>query len=388
MHIYSELKNSTLNVAIIGARGYSGAELCRGLLIHPGIKSIALGLNEQNFEIEQLIPENITKPVQKKTVKQLLEEAGNFDLFFLATPAEVSMELAPQLLEAQTRVIDLSGAFRLSTKAAYQQWYNINHQATDLLDVAQYGLIPFHSNLKKDSSLKNDISFNKETKSSNDSSLKKDTYPLIANPGCYATSVLMALVPLLNAKVIDPNFIVIDAKSGTTGAGKKAAENLLFTEVEGECLPYRIAKHQHYPEICEHILNLTGQNIDPLFSTTLIPVRRGIIAGIYTRLQKGLTEQDLAAAYNKAYENYPLVKVAQANKAPNLLSLKRVVGSARTHIAYVVDESTKSDSGKKLYIYSSIDNLMKGAASQAIENMNHLWGWPVETGLLNREGVL
>jgi N-acetyl-gamma-glutamyl-phosphate reductase len=383
MHIYSSPKNSknptkvgvipempaiqgadeVLNVAIVGARGYSGLELCRGLLVHPAVASITLGLNESQFEIEQLLPEKITKIVQKKSVQQLIEDASKYDLIFLATPAEVSMELTTQLLKSKTRVIDLSGAFRLDANVAYQKWYNFEHQAVELLSQAQYGLSPFNV------------------------SLNKETSPLVANPGCYATSILMALVPLLRAEVIDPDFIVIDAKSGTTGAGRKAAENLLFSEVDGECLPYRIAKHQHFPEICQHTLKLTGKKIDPMFSTSLIPVRRGIIAGIYTRLNPGQTQQDVETAYRNAFENYPLVKVAQADRAPDLLSLKRVVGSARTHLAYVADQSSTADKSK-LYIYSSIDNLMKGAASQAIENMNHLWGWPVETGLLSREGVL
>jgi N-acetyl-gamma-glutamyl-phosphate reductase len=384
MHIYSEVKNtvnsssldnnpktrvapSSLNVAIIGARGYSGLELYRGLLNHPNVITISLGLNESQFNIDSLIPEKILKPVQIKPVADLIKEAANYDLFFLATPAEISMELTPQLLKNKTRVIDLSGAFRLHEKSSYLRWYNFEHHCADLLKISQYGLSPFHN------------------------SLNKDLTPLIANPGCYATSVLMALVPLLKANLIDPKFIVIDAKSGTTGGGKKASENLLFSEVDNDCTPYRIGKHQHFPEICEQIFKLTGQQINPMFSTTLIPVRRGIITGIYTQLKTGVSSSDIETVYINAYEQYPLVNVAKSEIAPHLLSLKRVVGSARTHISYTLDETTQSlneEPVRKLYIYSCIDNLMKGAATQAIENMNHLWSWPAETGLISREGIL
>jgi N-acetyl-gamma-glutamyl-phosphate reductase len=215
----------------------------------------------------------------------------------------------------------------------------------------------------------------------------KKNATLVANPGCYVTSVLMALIPLFKEGVIEASSVVIDAKSGTSGAGKKAAENLLFTEVEGECLPYKIGKHQHFPEIT-HYANFLGataasgslSNFDPMFSTTLLPVRRGIISGIFAKLKPGKKTSDVAAAYAKAYEGYPLVRFGESTD-PQALSLKRVVGSARTHIRYTVD-------GEKLYLNSLIDNLMKGAASQAVENFNLLVGLSPETSLLNLEGTL
>jgi N-acetyl-gamma-glutamyl-phosphate reductase len=267
-------------------------------------------------------------------------------------------------LKAKTKVVDVSGAFRLKDAESYLQWYGFEHKHPDLLATAQYGLSPFLA----------------ETAGPN---TERPTPALIANPGCYATAVQMALIPLLKLNLLQTETIVIDAKSGTTGAGKKAAESQLFAEVESECLPYKIGKHQHFPEICEHIENFTTSKVNPIFSTTLIPVRRGIIAGIYAQLQTGVTLADIEKAYQKAYANYPLVRFGPAHQAEGapLLSLKKVVGSARTHLAYSVD-------GSKLYLYSSIDNLMKGAATQAIENMNYLWGWPAQTGLLHREGLL
>jgi N-acetyl-gamma-glutamyl-phosphate reductase len=205
---------------------------------------------------------------------------------------------------------------------------------------------------------------------------KNDAH-LIANPGCYATSVLMPLIPLLKAGLIDPSSIVIDSKSGTSGGGRKAAENLLFTEVEGECLPYKVAGHQHFPEICQYIETFASATIDPHFTTQLINVRRGIMSCIYAKLLAGVTETQIDAAFSRAYSNDPLIRFGKTTS----LSLKRVVGSARTHINYKID-------GQKLYVFSLIDNLLKGAASQAVENFNRLNDLPAHTALTQMEGVL
>lgn len=370
MHTYSSQntsekqqsnRQSRLHVGVVGARGYSGMELGRSLLQHPYVEKLTIGINETQIQAKHWVPEAAHREVQAVPVQQLIEIASSMDVIFLATPAEVSMELAPKLLEAGTKVIDISGAFRLNNPRNYPKWYGFEHESPEHLKSARYGLTPFHVHMAQE---KTDCS-------------------LIANPGCYATAIQMALIPLLQQNLLNTNTIVIDAKSGTTGAGKKASEAQLFAEVEGECLPYKIGRHQHFPEICEHIEKLSKQSIDPIFSTTLIPVRRGIIAGIYAQMNSGVGLQDIETAYQKSYENYPLVRVGRADltDGPTLLSLRKVVGSARTHIAYAVD-------GSKLYLYSSIDNLMKGAATQAIENMNYLWGWPLHTGLLHREGLI
>ena len=173
--------------------------------------------------------------------------------------------------------------------------------------------------------------------------------------------------------LLDRKSIVIDAKSGTSGAGKKASEAMLYTEVDGECLPYKVGKHQHYPEIQEAISRHTGLELDAHLTTSLLPVRRGIIAGIYAKTKA--SEKEIANAYAKAFEAYPLARV---QKDPP--SLKRVVGTARTHISFTKE-------GEKLYLFSAIDNLMKGAASQAIENLNRLIDRPLETGLNHLEAL-
>ena len=196
----------------------------------------------------------------------------------------------------------------------------------------------------------------------------------------------MAILPLLRSDLIEPSSLVIDSKSGTSGAGRKAAENLLFTEVDGECLPYRVGQHQHFPEIQEYAQVFGGQAIDPFFNTSLLPVRRGIISSIYARLKTGRGLADIRTALANAYEDYPLVKISALSELSAIgqaqaVSLKKVVGSARTHLAFEVV-------GEKLYMFSLLDNLLKGAASQAVENFNWLNGLPAGTGLTEIEGVL
>jgi N-acetyl-gamma-glutamyl-phosphate reductase len=198
----------------------------------------------------------------------------------------------------------------------------------------------------------------------------------------------MALIPLLKEGLVDPSQIVIDAKSGTTGAGRKAQENLLFSEVEGECLPYKIGTHQHLPEIIKYADLYSGQSTDIQFTTHLLPVRRGIISSIYLKRQphyKDMPDVEflkrMTTAFDQAYAKNSLVRFGSLEEFPKLLSLKSVVGSPRTHISYTVK-------GNKIFTFSCIDNLLKGAASQAIENWNSQNRWPTDTGLESIEGVL
>lgn len=214
--------------------------------------------------------------------------------------------------------------------------------------------------------------------------VRQDDQPiLIANPGCYATAVEMALIPLLKAGALQADSIVIDAKSGTTGGGRKPAENLLLSESADNCTPYRVGKHQHLPEIQKAILDFAGVAIDPQMVTHLLPVRRGISAGIYAKpgvALQGLNDvqatEKLGAMFQEAYRNYPLVRMTslESSQATALLSLQRISGTAMTNLVYGVQ-------GGKVFVFSVIDNLMKGAATQAIENLNRILDLPVETGI-------
>lgn len=337
--------------SIVGARGYSGLELARILLRHP-YAELKYCFATTEFKLSDYLTSEAALKVTCLTDDKL--GAHLTDVVFLATPAEVSLKLAPVILAAGKKVIDLSGAFRLKENS-YPKWYGFSHTEEVLLKNAQYGLLPWVGPAKSES--------------------------LIANPGCFATAVAMALIPLIKEEVISTENIVIDAKSGASGAGRKAVEKMLFTEVDGECLPYKVGCHQHDPEIKETIAAFTGKTLDAHFVTSLLPVRRGIIAGIYGRLSTGKTIKDIEKALAKAYGDYPLVTFAAIGENSSLLSLKKVIGTAKTHISFEVQ-------GDKVFVFSCIDNLMKGAASQAVENFNRMADFPVGTAIDGLEAMI
>jgi N-acetyl-gamma-glutamyl-phosphate reductase len=344
-------------VAIVGARGYSGIELARLLLDHPHAALTHCFATKNDWKISDFIDHSLADSVAISSMNEIEKIAPTLDTVFLATPAEVSMELAQGFLKMGVNVIDLSGAFRLPLET-FEKAYGMKHTATALLSEADFGILPWAG------------------------PLRRSKPQLIANPGCYATSVFMALIPLLAKGAIREETLVIDSKSGASGGGKKAAENLLFTEVEGECLPYKVGKHQHLPEIIHHVRALTGTTIDPMFTTHLLPVNRGIISGIYARLAFSFgtgpdAQTKIAALFQEAYSSYPLVTSGPVS--PRMMSLKRVVGTARSSISFSVE-------GDKLYVFSTLDNLMKGAASQAVENFNRLLDLPLASGLISTKG--
>ena len=364
MHKYEQPKVGSATAAarrgvgIVGARGYSGLELATLLLAHPGADLVACFATDPTaFRLGDEIFAPAADAVPTLPMAALdSADPGKFHTVFLATPAEASLALAPKLVAQGVNVVDLSGAFRLRA-ADYPKWYGFAHSAPAELAAAHYGLVPFARPFAKENG----------------------RGVLIANPGCYVTAVLSALVPLTKKNVVAADSLVIDAKSGTTGAGKKAAENLLFSEVDGECLPYKIGRHQHFPEIVRYLEEFGGVRASPFFSTSLLPTPRGIIAGIYATLNPGKTEADVAAAFAEAYAGYPLAKVAALATTPKIAALKQVVGKNSVHLGYAVDAA---DAGPaKLYLYSAIDNLRKGAASQAIENFNRLIDQPPALGL-------
>ncbi|OFZ10824.1 MAG: N-acetyl-gamma-glutamyl-phosphate reductase [Bdellovibrionales bacterium RBG_16_40_8] len=338
-----------MTCSIVGARGYVGLELARLLLHHPRA-ALTHCFATSEFKLANYLSSKNATRVECLPDSEIFNYLT--DVVFLATPAEVSLQLVPKIIAQGKKVIDLSGAFRLK-KNDYLAWYGFEHTEKKILAKAQYGLSPWAG---------------------------PSTGMLIANPGCYATAITLALIPALKNGLINENNIVIDAKSGTTGAGKKASENLLFTEVDGECLPYKVGRHQHYPEIVEAIEVVTNKKIEAHMTTSLLPVRRGIIAGIYSQLHNKKTIKDVEAAFAEAYREYSLISYGNLEASPKLLSLKNVVGTARAHISYKVD-------GQKLYLFSCIDNLLKGAASQAIENFNRISDLPISTGVSHLEAL-
>lgn len=393
--------SNPISVAVVGARGYTGLETVRLLLNHPQVELKAC-FATKDFKLSQYLSNSKAKNIPCYADTEIFNHPT--DVVFLATPAEVSLELAPKLLQQGRHVIDLSGAFRLK-KNDYQKWYGFLHTEPALLSQADYGLMPFAKKMTSEKTALNKFQSDKfesdklpsgkfaSEKNLSENNLSELTPVLIANPGCYATSIAVALKPLLDAKIIDPSWVIIDAKSGTTGAGKKAAENLLFSEVDGECLPYKIASHQHTPEILEALSTLFSEKqtekmlsenlLNLQFCTHLLPTRRGIISSIYAQASneyKNSNASDnllmtlIQNAYHESFGNYPLVEFGPTHSNPHLLSLKKVVGTAKIHITFQVQNS-------KIFIFSCIDNLMKGAASQAIENMNRIYQLPIDTGL-------
>ncbi|MGZ3723445.1 MAG: N-acetyl-gamma-glutamyl-phosphate reductase, partial [Bdellovibrionales bacterium] len=300
--------------------------MCKLLLAHSQVE-FTHAYATKEFKLSDDLMNDVSK-VQCLTDDKLFSNLT--DIVFLATPAEVSFDLAPKILAKGKTVIDLSGAFRLKKNDA-MKWYGLGKSEA----ASEYGLVPFCG--------------------------PSAGAKLISNPGCYASAISLALIPLLKHDLIETYGLVFDAKSGTTGAGRKPSENQLFAEVDGECLPYRIGKHQHLPEIQEAVENFSGVQIDPHFVTHLLPVKRGITAAIFAEA-KTSDINNIAKAYAQEFGAYPLVRHGQDAK---LLQLKNVIGTPYTHISYNLV-------GKKLYVFSLIDNLLKGAASQAIENLNRV----------------
>ncbi len=332
-------KSNKKSVSVVGASGYSGLELTKLLLNHPAVQ-LTHCFTTRQFKLTDDVLDSRAKNISCMLESDLLNNLS--DIVFLATPAEASLKLAPEIIKKGKTVIDLSGAFRLK-KSDYKTWYGFEHSEPQLLKDADYGLVPFAGPTKK---------------------------KLIANPGCYATAIGLALIPLIKRNLIDLSTLVIDAKSGTTGAGRKASENLLFSEVEGGILPYKVGKHQHIPELVEAIETNCNVTFKPVMATHLLPARRGILVSMYAKTAAKI--EDIQNAFNEQYSNYSFVR--HGTEIAKLARLQNVVGTYFAHFSYEIINS-------QLYLFSTIDNLLKGAASQAIENLNRVLDLPPTMGL-------
>ena len=329
---------------IVGYRGYSGAELARILERHPRVTPVLLEHRED--AAGHLRPQRSSGPRHAACTPDAVRAEG-ISIVFLATPPEVSMELAPALLAAGARVIDLSGAFRLRTPAAYATWYKEPHTQPDLLAEAAYGLPEFC----------------------------RDRIPsarLVANPGCYPTAANLAIRPLLDAGVVDRAAgIVCDAKSGVSGAGRKPSLKTSFCEVTGNFSAYSVLHHRHVPEV----LMISGlEEREFSFTAQLLPVDRGILETIYFRTARPVSAEDLLAVYAQRYAGEAFVRLYPASHLPDLHA---VVHTNYCDIGVTVDAATG-----RAVVVSAIDNLVKGAAGQAVQNMNLLLGIPEAEGLL------
>jgi len=330
-------------VAIIGASGYTGAELIRILLNHPHVSIKALtGDSQAGKDIGEVYPHLRFKGLPKLvTLGQV--DFSSIDLAFCCLPHGTTQTVIAGL-PAHLKIIDLSADFRLTDPVQYAQWYGHEHQAVGLQKEAVYGLTEIARE-----------------------AIKKAR--LVANPGCYPTSVTLPLIPLLKAGAILPEGIIIDAKSGVTGAGRSARQANLFTEIDGGISAYGIASHRHLPEIEQAL----GQGIMVTFTPHLVPMNRGILSTIYVKLAGKHTADDLRTILHKAYSSEPFVHILPLGIPP---STHQVRGSNDCLISVFADRVP----GQAI-IVSAIDNLVKGASGQAVQNMNVMFGWPEITGL-------
>jgi len=339
-------------VGILGASGYTGAELVRLLLRHPRVELALLTADRRAGQamgdvFPQFAPYDLPKLVSIDSVDWA---KASLDLVFCALPHATTQKVLKDLLAKSptTKVVDLSADFRLDDPAAYAKWYGHEHHALELQKEAVYGLVEV---------------YRREIKKAR----------LVANPGCYTTCAQLPLVPLLKAKAIEPDEIVIDAKSGMTGAGRSAKEEMLFSEVSEGFHAYGVGHHRHMAELDQEFSKAAGKVVLVSFTPHLLPMNRGIFSTIYVRGRRGKTAQDLHDILVKQYEKEPFVYVLPFGKTPQS---RHVRGSNMTFIGVANDRIP----GRAI-IVSTLDNLTKGASGQAVQNMNLVLGFPETTGI-------
>ncbi len=342
---------TTARVAVVGATGYAGRELITLLARHPRVRITTLmssgrggGQPVAASDSHPALRGVTSVPVRRFDDKDLTP--AHADVVFLATPHEVSHGLAPGLAGRGLRVIDLSGAFRLKDCAAYPRWYSFEHREPASLAEAVYGLTELNREAIRGARL-------------------------VANPGCFSTSVILALAPLLKAAVIDLKAgIICDSKSGASGAGRTLKDDLLFSNVNENCRAYGLFKHRHLPEILQ-TLELAEESL--VFIPHLLPITRGILSTIYVRLTSTLTSKDVEAVFRGFYASSPLVRVYEEGKLPEI---QAIANTQYADLGFAV-----SASGRCLVVISALDNLGKGAAGQAVQNMNLMLGYREDTAL-------
>jgi len=344
----TNLSDAVASVAVVGATGYAGGELAAILSRHPhaNLAAVFSGAKSGTTPFRSLHP-SLSRATGPDAVPFELDLllAAKPDVVFLATPDEIAAEVVPQLLDRGVRVIDLSGAFRLRESASYPTWYGFEHPRAELLREAVYGLTEFCNG-------------------------ELTTARLVANPGCYPTSVLLAVRPL--AALIDRDQpLICDSMSGISGAGKKSELAYSFAEVFGNFKAYGVAGHRHEPEIRQGLK--LGDRATLIFVPHLLPTVRGILSTIHVAFTEPLTAEHAMALYTKAYATSHLVTVLPHGQLPEL---KDVVNTPRAEIGFQLLQG-----GKRAVLVSVIDNLLKGAASQAVQNFNRMFGYPDTEGL-------
>ena len=338
-----------IKAGIIGATGYAGNELARLLLGHKEVEVAWYGSRSYIDQKYADVYQNFFKLIDAKCMDDNMAAlADEVDVIFTATPQGLCASLVNEEILSKAKVIDLSADFRIKDVKTYEKWYGIEHKSPEYIKEAVYGL----------------CEINRED-------IKKAR--LVANPGCYTTCSILSLYPLVKEGLIDPATIIIDAKSGTSGAGRGAKLDNLFCEVNENMKAYGVATHRHTPEIEEQLGYATGEEIVLNFTPHLVPMNRGILVTAYASLKEKVSYETVKAVYDKYYEKEKFVRVLDKDVCPQT---KWVEGSNYVDVNFKIDERTG-----RVIVMGALDNLVKGAAGQAVQNMNLVFGLEESTGL-------
>jgi len=335
-----------IKVGIVGGTGYTGVELLRFLLRHPDVKiEIVTSRAQDGVHIADMFP-NLRRHLNLTLVKPVFDELVKCEILFFCTPNGTAMQMVPELLKSKVRIVDLAADFRIKDVETWQKWYGMEHACPQFLDEAVYGLPEVNR-------------------------AAIATARLVANPGCYPTAIQLGFLPLLEAGLIDPQHLIADAKSGVSGAGRQASVPTLMAESGESFKAYKVAGHRHLPEICQGLNQASAMPVGLTFVPHLVPMIRGIHATLYATLYN--KDSDLQKLFEDRYQNEHFVDVLPAGSQPET---RNVRGSNMCQIAV-----HRPQEGETVVILSVIDNLVKGAAGQAVQNMNIMCGFPETTGL-------
>lgn len=339
-----------IKAGIIGSTGYAGNELVRLLLGHKDVEIVWYGSRSYIDKKYAEVYQNFFQIVDSTCMDDNMEElAEKVDVIFTATPQGLCASLVNDDILSKVKIIDLSADFRIKDVSVYEQWYGIEHKSPQYIEEAVYGLCEINREQIKGKRL-------------------------VANPGCYTTCSILTLYPMVKEGLIDPHSIIIDAKSGTSGAGRGAKVNNLFCEVNENIKAYGVGTHRHTPEIEEQLGYACGEDIKLIFTPHLVPMNRGILVTAYANLKKDVTCEEVKAAYDKYYADEKFVRVLDKGVCPET---RWVEGSNYVDVNFKIEPRTN-----RLIMMGALDNLVKGAAGQAVQNMNLIFGLEETEGLL------
>lgn len=337
-----------IKVGIMGASGYAGEELIRILLNHPKVQISCVAAKIEKALICELYPWLRGRLDLECADLKADTICKKCDVIFLALPHKVSMEVAHVFLKAHKKVIDLSADFRIKDVGVYEKWYEVEHKYPEYIKTAVYGLPEFYREKIKDADL-------------------------IANPGCYPTSIILGCAPLLKKHIVETDFIVCDSKSGLSGAGRAPVQNLMFTEMQNSFKPYKVNAHRHMPEIDQELSSIGGNKVKVIFIPHLVPMERGLLSTVYLKLKKEISDKEASSLYKDFYKKEYFIRVLEEGVYPDTRDV------VRTNFC---DITVKVFPERKLaVVMSAIDNLVKGASGQAVQNMNIMYGFDEKEGL-------